>query len=53
VGETIVANPTSDLVAAGAGGGFINAWVVGTSSIRFSFSGALAGGAANFLVKRV
>lgn len=46
----IVANPTTDLVAAGAGGGFINVRFQAVDSIRFAFVGPLAGGAANFSV---
>lgn len=44
----IVANPTADLVAAGAGGGFINARVSVAGSVRCAFLGPLAGGASNF-----
>jgi hypothetical protein len=44
----IVANPTADLVAAGAGGGFINARVIAGNSVRCAFVGPLAGGAVNF-----
>ncbi len=49
VGQLVVGNPTADLVAAGAGGGFINARVSGVSTIRCAFNGALAGGAVNFI----
>jgi hypothetical protein len=48
-GQLIVANPTTDLVAAGAGGGFINARVSAANTIRCAFNGALAGGAADFV----
>lgn len=44
----IVANPTADLVAAGAGGGFINARVSAAGSVRCAFVGPLAGGAVDF-----
>jgi len=44
----LVANPTADLVAAGAGGGFINARVSAAGSVRCAFLGPLAGGASNF-----
>ena len=48
-GQVVVANPTTDLVAAGAGGGFINARVSAADTIRCAFNGALAGGAADFV----
>lgn len=47
-GALLVANPTADLVAAGAGGGFINVRTNGASTARFAFLGPLAGGASNF-----
>lgn len=53
VGSPVVVNPQSDLVAAGAGGGFINARISATNTLRCAFNGALAGGAANFTVARV
>lgn len=53
VGDPVVVNPQSDLVAAGAGGGFINARISGVDTLRCAFNGALAGGAANFTVARV
>lgn len=46
----LVANPTADLVAAGAGGGFINVRANAANSARFAFVGPLAGGASNFLL---
>jgi hypothetical protein len=46
----IVANPTTDLVGAGAGGGYINVRFNAANSLRFAFLGPLAGGAANFSV---
>jgi hypothetical protein len=45
--------PQSDLVAAGAGGGFINARISAANTLRSAFVGPLAGGAANFTVTRV
>jgi hypothetical protein len=48
-GQVVVANPTADLVAAGAGGGFINARVSAADTIRCAFNGALAGGASDFV----
>lgn len=53
VGEMLVCNPEADLVAAGAGGGYINCRVSAPNTIRMAFIGALAGGAANFIFKRV
>lgn len=50
--ESVVANPQTDLVAAGAGGGFINARVSATGTVRCAFIGPLAGGAANFSFAR-
>lgn len=52
-GDGVTVNPQSDLVAAGAGGGFINARIVAADSLRCAFNGALAGGAADFTVTRV
>jgi len=46
--DPLVGNPTADLVAAGAGGGFVNCWVDAPGSVRCSFVGPLAGGAVNF-----
>jgi hypothetical protein len=48
--SALVCYPQSDLVAAGAGGGFINARFAAANSIRMAFVGPLAGGAANFTV---
>lgn len=48
--SAIICYPQSDLVAAGAGGGFINARFAAANSIRMAFVGPLAGGAANFTV---
>lgn len=53
VGEMVVASPTADLVAAGAGGGYINCRVSAPNTVRLAFNGALAGGAVNFLFKRI
>lgn len=50
VTSCIICNPQSDLVAAGAGGGFINARFAAANSLRLAFVGPLAGGAANFTV---
>lgn len=50
-GTPITANPQTDVEAAGAGnGGFINARVSATSTIRFFFIGATTGGNVNFTV---
>jgi len=49
VGQFVAANPTVDLVAAGAGGGFLNARISAPDTIRCAFNGALAGGAVDFL----
>ena len=48
VGDVVIGNPQADLVAAGAGGGFINCRVSATNTIRCAFLGPLAGGAVNF-----
>jgi len=53
VGELIEAAPQVDLVAAGAGGGYINCRVSAANTIRMAFIGPLAGGAANFIFKRI
>lgn len=50
VGSLLHANPTADLVAAGAGGGFINVRCSAVNQARFAFLGPLAGGASNFLL---
>lgn len=50
--DAVIVNPTSDLVAAGAGGGFLNARLSAANTLRSTFIGPLAGGAANFLVVR-
>jgi len=47
-GALLVANPSADLVAAGAGGGFINVRASASNTARFAFLGPLAGGASNF-----
>jgi hypothetical protein len=47
-GAPLVGNPQADLVAAGAGGGFINCRVSAAGSVRCAFLGPLAGGAVNF-----
>jgi hypothetical protein len=49
----ILANPTADLVNAGAGGGFINARMSDTGSVRCAFVGPLAGGAVDFVFTAV
>lgn len=49
----VVGNPQADLVAAGAGGGFVNCWADAVGSVRCSFVGPLAGGAVNFTFARV
>jgi|GEM_PF-6506355 len=54
IGDSIVANPTTDLAGAGAGnGGFLNCRVSAADTIRCAFAGALPGGAANFTFARV
>lgn len=53
VNDPVTVNPQSDLVAAGAGGGFINARISAVNTLRCAFVGALAGGAASFTVARV
>ncbi len=53
VGDPVSVNPQTDLVAAGAGGGFINARISAANTLRCAFNGALAGGAANFTVAKV
>ena len=50
---SISVSPQSDLVAAGAGGGFINSRVVAGNILRSAFLGPLAGGNANFTVTRI
>jgi len=52
VGDPVVVNPTTDLVAAGAGGGLLNARISAANTLRCAFVGALAGGAADFTVSR-
>lgn len=42
-------NPTDDLVAAGAGGGFINCRMSANGVVRCAFVGPLAGGAVDFV----
>lgn len=44
----ITGNPSADLVAAGAGGGFINCRVSAPGVVRCAFVGPLAGGASFF-----
>lgn len=53
VGDVVLANPTADLVAAGAGGGFLNCRVSAANTIRLTFRGVLAGGASDFIFCRV
>lgn len=53
VGAVMVCAPTADLVAAGAGGGYINCRVSALNTVRLAFNGALAGGAVDFLFTRV
>ncbi len=48
VGEGVVAVPSAQLVAAGAGGAYVNCRVQATGSVECAFLGALAGGAVNF-----
>lgn len=48
----LVGNPQADLVAAGAGGGFVNCWADAAGSVRCSFLGPLAGGAVAFTFAR-
>lgn len=51
--DPVLVNPHSDLAAAGAGGGFINARMTTTpAEIRLAFIGPLAGGDALFTVSR-
>lgn len=50
--EAIVANPQAQIVAAGAGGGFVNARVSAAGTVEFAFLGPLAGGNVNFSVAR-
>lgn len=52
VNDPVIVNPQSDLVAAGAGGGYINSRISAANTLRSAFNGALAGGAANFTVCR-
>jgi hypothetical protein len=52
VGEGVVANPAAQLVAAGAGGGYINCRVQAIGSVECAFLGPLAGGAVNFNFNR-
>lgn len=49
----IVGNPTADLVAAGAGGGYVNSRVSAPGTVRSAFLGPLAGGAVNFTFSAV
>lgn len=51
--DVVVANPTADLVAAGAGGGYINCRVSALNTVRLAFVGPLAGGASNFQFVRL
>lgn len=51
--DVVCGNPTADLVAAGAGGGYINSRVSATNTIRSAFVGPLAGGASNFVFTKV
>lgn len=48
VNEAVCVNPLADLVAAGVGGGFLNARVQATGSVRLAFVGPLPGGNADF-----
>ncbi len=48
VGEGVVAVPSAQLVAAGAGGAYANARVSSTGHVELAFVGALAGGVVNF-----
>lgn len=52
--DHIVGAPAADLAAAGASAGFyVNCRVSGTSTIRLTFVGTLAGGSVNFLFTKV
>lgn len=48
--SAIIVNPQSDLVAAGAGGGFLNARFTAANSLRMAFVGPIAAAAHNFSV---
>lgn len=48
VGEGVVAEPTQDVMAAGAGGSFTYPRVSATGVVRCAFTGAQTGGAQNF-----
>lgn len=48
VGDPVIANPSADLVAAGAGGGYINCYCNSPGVVRCAFLGPLAGGAVDF-----
>lgn len=50
VGSLLAANPTADLVAAGAGGGYLNCRLSAANTVRFAFVGPLAGGASDFIL---
>ncbi len=48
-GDVVVAEPTADLAAAGANGGFyVGCRVSAPNTVRLAFYGNLAGGAVNF-----
>lgn len=51
--DVVDGNATADLVAAGAGGGYINCRVSANNTIRCAFVGPLAGGASNFQFVRL
>lgn len=50
--EGVVVNPQADLVAAGVGGGFINARVSSAGNVKCAYVGPLAGGAVNHTFAR-
>lgn len=47
-GQPVFANPTADLVAAGAGGAYANCRCSAPGTVRMAFVGPLAGGAVDF-----
>ncbi len=52
--DEVLAQPTADLAAAGAGNGnYVGCRVSATNTVRLTFQGALAGGAVNFRFAKV
>lgn len=51
--QPVIVNPQVDLIAAGAGGGFINARIVSPNLLRCAFNGALSSGNRDFTVSVV